>query len=43
MSSEINRDKLEEIADIERKAGQDALVEHDGSGAREYIGESVKI
>lgn len=43
MSSEINRDKLEEIADIEMKAGQDALSEHDVSGAIKHIRESLKI
>ena len=43
MSSEINRDKLEEIADIEMKAGQDALIEHDVSGAIKHIRESLKI
>lgn len=43
MSSEINREKLEEIADIEMKAGQDALIEHDVSGAIEHIRESLKI
>ena len=43
MSSEINRDKLEEIADIEMKAGQDDLIEHDVSGAIKHIRESLKI
>lgn len=43
MSSELTKYELEEMADNEMEAGQDALVKHDAANAIEHIRKSLKL